>query len=86
MKTIKDLKKMIAQPASKHWFAKHGSPKQKALGKMTDRDRQIKETNERVHTENMKDVWKDRHERRHHGAKGTTLGERQEWVKKISKE
>ena len=31
MKTIQDLKQMIAQPASKHWFEKHGSPKVKAL-------------------------------------------------------
>jgi hypothetical protein len=37
MKTIKDLKAMIAQPASKEWFAKHGSPKHKALSKITGR-------------------------------------------------
>lgn len=27
MKTIKDLKQMIREPASKEWFAKHGSKK-----------------------------------------------------------
>lgn len=32
MKTIKDLKQMIREPASKEWFAKHGSPQSKALG------------------------------------------------------
>lgn len=30
-KTVKDLKAMINQPASKAWFAKHGSPKSKVL-------------------------------------------------------
>jgi len=30
---IKKLKQMIAEPASKEWFAKHGLPKQKALVK-----------------------------------------------------
>lgn len=30
MKTIKDLKQMISEPASKEWFKKHGS-KNKAL-------------------------------------------------------
>jgi hypothetical protein len=30
---IKTLKSMIAQPASKHWFEKHGSPKSKAIHK-----------------------------------------------------
>ena len=32
MKTIKDLKAMIAQPASKDWFKKHG--KNKPAGKL----------------------------------------------------
>jgi hypothetical protein len=36
MKTIKDLKAMIAQPASKEWFKKHGAPKHKALQKKKD--------------------------------------------------
>lgn len=31
MKTIKDIKAMMKEPASKEWFAKHGSPKSKAL-------------------------------------------------------
>ncbi len=34
MKTIKDLQQMIKEPASKEWFAKHGSPKHKALAKV----------------------------------------------------
>ncbi len=29
-----NLKKMMAEPASKEWFAKHGSPKTKALVKL----------------------------------------------------
>lgn len=32
-KTIKDLKQMISEPASKEWFAKHGTPKSKHLAK-----------------------------------------------------
>lgn len=32
MKTIKDLKQMISEPASKEWFEKHGSAK-KAIAK-----------------------------------------------------
>ncbi len=42
MKTIEDLKQMIKEPASKEWFAKHGTshsapshPKAKALHKAT---------------------------------------------------
>ncbi len=33
MKTIKDIKQMMREPASKEWFAKHGMPssKHKAL-------------------------------------------------------
>lgn len=31
MKTIADLKKMMHEPASKEWFAKHGKPKSEAL-------------------------------------------------------
>lgn len=27
MKTVKDIKHMIREPASKDWFAKHGLPK-----------------------------------------------------------
>lgn len=27
MKTLKDLKQMMREPASKEWFAKHGMPK-----------------------------------------------------------
>lgn len=34
MKTIKDLKAMIAQPASKDWFKKHGKPKTPVHGKL----------------------------------------------------
>ena len=30
-KSVKDLKQMISEPASKEWFAKHGGGKQKAL-------------------------------------------------------
>lgn len=31
MKTVKDLKKMISEPASKEWFKNHGMPKSQAL-------------------------------------------------------
>ncbi len=31
MKTIKDLKQMMREPASKEWFVKHGMAKHKAL-------------------------------------------------------
>lgn len=37
MTTIKDLKTMIKEPASKEWFAKHGNPKSKALHKASSR-------------------------------------------------
>jgi hypothetical protein len=49
MKTIKDLKAMIAQPASKEWFKKHGSPKHKALKRANldpDYKRQVREGKE----------------------------------------
>ena len=42
MTTIKDLKAMIAQPASKEWFKKHGAPKHKALSKMSNEDKSLK--------------------------------------------
>jgi len=34
MKTIKDLKQMISEPASKEWFEKHGGAKKAIAKKM----------------------------------------------------
>ncbi len=69
MKTIKDLKQMISEPASKAWFAKHGSPKAKALHKSasSSREQEIKAMNEKSRIRNMTPIWKDRHQRRHGG-------------------
>lgn len=36
MKTIKDLKQMIAEPASKEWFEKHGGAKKAIAKKMSN--------------------------------------------------
>lgn len=44
MKSIKDLKEMIKEPASKEWFEKHGS-KSKALKSYRDKDSQRTEHN-----------------------------------------
>ena len=35
MKTIKDLKQMIAEPSSKEWFEKHGGAKSAMAKKMS---------------------------------------------------
>ncbi len=35
------LKKMQSEPASKEWFAKHGSPKSNALKKVTDFEKRV---------------------------------------------
>lgn len=35
MKTIKDLKQMISEPASKEWFEKHGGAKKAIAKKMS---------------------------------------------------
>ncbi len=40
--TIKDIKQMVAEPASKEWFQKHGSPKSKALNKKTRYQKPVK--------------------------------------------
>ena len=44
------------------------------------RAKQIRETNERVHLENSKMVWKSRHE----GTNRTTLSQRSEFIKECS--
>lgn len=46
MKTTKDLKAMIAQPASKDWFKKHGLPK--GLGPKNKAIERMKEVRGRV--------------------------------------
>jgi hypothetical protein len=50
------------------------------------RTKQIRENNERSRNEGLKIVAKGRHARRHEGKKGTTLKERSEWIKKMSKD
>jgi len=40
MKTIKDLKQMISEPASKEWFEKHGGAK-KAIAKKRQKKEQV---------------------------------------------
>lgn len=42
MKTIKDLKEMMSEPASKEWFAKHGLPKSHAKSKALERKKHPK--------------------------------------------
>lgn len=42
MKTIKDLKQMISEPASKEWFKKHGGAKSVVAKKMSNYDKEMK--------------------------------------------
>jgi hypothetical protein len=94
MKTLKDLKAMMSEPASKEWFAKHGLPKaithhplkakSEALheAKESPRTKEIRETNERSKHNSLKMVAKSRHE----GTNRTSLEERREHIKKMSKD
>lgn len=64
-------------------------PKTKALKNIAQespRAKQVRETNERVRLSNMKDVWRDRHARRHGGGKHTSKSEALERARLFSKE
>jgi len=84
---IQKLKQMISEPASKEWFAKHGTPKSKALHQTeSPRAKQVRETNERISNENRKDIYRARHERRHGKGERTSKSEALERNKNFSKE
>ena len=54
--------------------------------KESPRSKQIRETNERVSRENSQMVAKGRHERKHGKGHKTSLAERQEFIRQMSKD
>ncbi len=86
MKTLKDLKEMISEPASKEWFAKHGLPKSskgKALRHVKSAE-EGKKLNEKFAAEGRAMIAKGRHERRHNKGKRTSKAERLSSMKEMS--
>ncbi len=52
MKTIKDIQQMMKEPASKEWFKKHGTPKSKALKKVSHHGTDFSSTKFKERTKN----------------------------------